>query len=133
MEKEVNLIHQAGKKGLQRGTSMREDTLYTVLGLKWPDDYSGEQSARFNICFEKGRTLYGRNAATFEALLYENNYGKYRWIDKDIAPKKDDTKILELEKAGKTQKEIAMELKIHQGTVSRHLKEAHKNKTDHSG
>ncbi|MCH8127793.1 AAA family ATPase, partial [candidate division KSB1 bacterium] len=131
--KSVLIIHHSGKKGLQRGTSKREDTLDTVLGLKWPDDYSGEQGARFNICFEKGRTLYGRNAAPFEALLYENNYGKYRWIDKDIAPKKDDTKILELEKAGKTQKEIAMELKIHQGTVSRHLKEAHKNKTAHSG
>ena len=38
----VLFIHHAGKGGLQRGTSRREDVLDTVIGLRRPTDYSAD-------------------------------------------------------------------------------------------
>jgi len=72
--------------------------------------------------------LYGKNAVPFEAWLYENNHESYRWIDKDIAPKKDDTKMMELLDEGKTLTEIGSIMGVHQTTIGRRKKRAEKNK-----
>jgi putative DNA primase/helicase len=46
----IIFVHHAGKNGVQRGTSKREDVLDTVIVLKRPDDYMPEHGARFNCC-----------------------------------------------------------------------------------
>src|SRR5690348_11586966 len=47
----ILFIHHAGKGGLQRGTSRREDVLDTVIGLRRPGNYRAEQGARFEVHF----------------------------------------------------------------------------------
>jgi putative DNA primase/helicase len=53
----VLLVHHAGTNGRQRGTSRREDALDTVIALRRPEDYSPEQGARFEVHFEKLRSV----------------------------------------------------------------------------
>jgi hypothetical protein len=80
----VLFIHHAGKGGLQRGTSRREDVLDTVIGLKRPGDYRSEQGARFEVHFEKARGFYGADAQPFEAR-YETRDGAGLWTRTEIA------------------------------------------------
>jgi putative DNA primase/helicase len=65
----VLLAHHASKQGGQRGTSRREDVLDIVIRLARPEDYRADQGARFEVHIDKGRDLYGRDAAPFEAWL----------------------------------------------------------------
>jgi AAA domain/IclR helix-turn-helix domain len=67
--KSVLFIHHAGKGGLQRGSSRKEDVLDTVISLRRPPDYSATQGARFEIHFEKARGFWGPDAEPFEAQL----------------------------------------------------------------
>jgi putative DNA primase/helicase len=69
----ILFIHHAGKGGLQRGTSRREDVLDTVIGLRRPGDYRAEQGARFEVHFEKARGIFGDDARAFEARYEERN------------------------------------------------------------
>ena len=79
----VLFVHHAGKGGAQRGTSRREDVLDTVICLKHPDDYSPTEGARFEIHFEKGRSLHGDDAKPFEAKL-DIRDGAPQWTLRDI-------------------------------------------------
>jgi hypothetical protein len=63
------LIHHAGKRGQQRGTSRREDVLDTVIALRRPEDYVATQGARFEVHLEKARGVFGDDAEPFEAAL----------------------------------------------------------------
>jgi putative DNA primase/helicase len=72
--KSVLLIHHAGKGGMQRGSSRKEDVLDTVISLRRPPDYSPTQGARFEVHFEKARGFYGPDAEPFEAQLIEREW-----------------------------------------------------------
>jgi KaiC/GvpD/RAD55 family RecA-like ATPase len=79
----VLIVHHAGKRGEQRGTSRREDVLDTSLSLRRPSDYTPAQGARFEVHIEKGRGLHGEDAKPFEARL-DLSEGKTAWSIKDV-------------------------------------------------
>jgi hypothetical protein len=55
----VLMIHHANKRGLQRGTGRREDILDLVMAIRRPDGWQPGDGTRFEIHFEKARTLHG--------------------------------------------------------------------------
>ena len=73
------LVHNANKKGEQRGTNRREDVLDLVMALRRPVDYDPRQGARFEIHFEKARGLYGDATQPIEASLKTDARGLARW------------------------------------------------------
>jgi hypothetical protein len=75
----VLFVHHAGKSGMQRGSSRKEDVLDTVIGLRRPPDYSADQGCRFELRFEKSRGFHGEDAEPFEARLIGN-----QWAISDI-------------------------------------------------
>ena len=115
----VVIVHHAGKGKEQRGTSRREDILDVVLNLKHPADYEPSQGCRFEVHFEKARGLTGEATASFEAKL-EIREGAVLWTTSSIedAHLQD---ILDLEKRGKSVREIAKELGMSKSAVQRAL------------
>lgn len=81
--KSALLVHHAGKGGAQRGTSRREDVLDTVIALRWPEDYTAEQGARFEVSLEKARGVAGDAAKPFEATL-DMRDGAARWATREL-------------------------------------------------
>ncbi len=77
--KSVLFVHHAGKKGLQRGTSKREDVLDCVIKLVQPSGYSADQGAAFEVIFEKTRHFTGNDAAPFQVRLKEEEDGLWQW------------------------------------------------------
>ena len=61
----VIMIHHAGKKKGQRGTSAREDNIDNSIYLSRPSDYAIEQGARFNVEFTKARAYLGKAGEPF--------------------------------------------------------------------
>jgi putative DNA primase/helicase len=117
----IIFIHHAGKSGKQRGTSKREDILDTVIALSHPKDYNPEEGANFEVHFEKSRHLSGKSVESFTAKLTADENGKPKWI---TLPLEDSNrqKVLELQKTGLSNAEIANELDINRSTVYRILK-----------
>ena len=119
------LIHHAGKSGLQRGTSRREDVLDTVISLKKPDNIKQESGTCFEVHFEKYRSLSGDEIKPFEVILessgQDNELGDINWNYKSL---EDSTfeKVCRLANEGLEQMEITKELEIHKSTVSRHYR-----------
>ena len=56
------IVHHAGKRGLQRGTSRREDVLDTTIAMRRPKDYEPSEGCRFEVHFEKSRGFTGDDA-----------------------------------------------------------------------
>jgi len=80
----VLIVHHAGKRGEQRGTSRREDVLDTSISLRRPSDYAPTQGARFTVHIEKGRGIHGAQARPFEACLAIVD-GRTAWTMKEAA------------------------------------------------
>jgi putative DNA primase/helicase len=118
----VLFVHHAGKGGLQRGTSRREDVLDSVLGLRRPDDYHAEQGARFEIHFEKSRGFYGDYARAFEAR-YEERDGAAMWTRTEVADS-ELTRVVDALRAGMSIRETADEFGMHRSKVERLKKKA---------
>ena len=119
----VVFIHHAGKGGQQRGTSKREDLLDVVIQLRRPADYEPNEGARFQIHFEKARSLYGQEVAIIEATLSTDAEGRQEWSTQaadDIA----DAQMIEFAELGLNQADIARELGVHRSTVLRTLRKA---------
>jgi hypothetical protein len=118
----VLLVHHAGKNGKQRGTSAREDVLDTVIKLKEPVGSSPTEGANFEVHFEKNRGFTGADAQAFNASLSIEN-GRQKWTRESLV---DSTfnRCVALFNDGLNGTEIAQELDIHKGTVSKHLKKA---------
>lgn len=117
--KSVIMAHHAGKGGGQRGTSSKEDILDTVICLKRPNDYQQQEGARFQVIFEKSRSVTGDAAKPFEAHLQQDG-DKLFWAMKSL----DDIRILqaiELKEAGFSMREIADEIGVSKTTVHRLL------------
>jgi hypothetical protein len=119
----VLFAHHAGKSGTQRGTSKREDVLDSVLALKHPPDYVAADGCRFELHFEKARGIYGAAVEPLEARLRADPDGRPTWTWKSGELARRD-RVLALAREGLTVTEIANELDIHKGNVSRILKRA---------
>jgi len=119
----VLFIHHSGKGGQQRGTSRREDILYTVINLRHAGDYNPDEGACFEIHFEKSRGIYGDDVKPFEAKLITDNAGKQEWTIKDLDECRTH-KVARLLNDGVPQNEIHEMLDVTKGTVSKHKKKA---------
>lgn len=117
----IIFIHHAGKNGKQRGTSKREDILDTVISLSHPKDYNPADGASFEVHFEKARHLCGKNVEPFTAKLTEDENGALKWVTVPLE-ESNKQKVLELQKTGLSNTEIANELDINRSTVYRILK-----------
>lgn len=115
----VLLVHHAGKGGTQRGTSRREDVLGSVIQLKHPAGYKPSEGANFEIHFTKARGFYGAQAEPIEVEL--SNDGIWSWKRLNEAKAED---AVALYAAGRTMREIAMELGLSSSTVSTYIKAA---------
>lgn len=114
----ILLIHHEGKGGQQRGTSRREDILDTVIQLKHPADYTPDQGATFEIHFKKSRGIFGDDVKPFEAQLIDMGDGLLGWSTRSIEDSVQE-KVKRLMKDGYQQKDIADELEISKGYVSK--------------
>jgi len=118
----VLLIHHQGKRaGNQRGSSAREDVVDTVISLTLPGEHIIEDGCAVHIEFQKSRNFWGADAAPLDAKLLPPEDGAIRW-ERFEADKEQKSKAVELKKEGKTQREIAEQLGVHQSTVSRWLR-----------
>jgi putative DNA primase/helicase len=120
----VLFIHHAGKGGLQRGTSRREDVLDTVIALRRPADYIADQGARFEIVIEKGRGIHGDDARPIEAR-YEERDRVAIWTQTEIA----DAELVRVADAlndGMSIRDAAEALGMHKSKVERLKKKAAK-------
>jgi putative DNA primase/helicase len=117
----VLFIHHAGKGGSQRGTSRREDVLDVVIAIRRPSDYRHDEGARFELHIEKGRSLFGKDAAPFEAQLTADARGNPVWTVRDVEVHQM-KQILELHDLGMKPTDIAAELGISRANVYRKLK-----------
>lgn len=115
----VLLVHHAGKGGTQRGTSRREDVLGSVIQLKHPAGYKPSEGANFEIHFTKARGFYGAQAEPIEVEL--SNDGIWSWKRLNEAKAED---AVALYAAGRTMREVAMELGLSASTVSAYIKAA---------
>lgn len=116
----VLFVHHAGKNGLQRGSSRREDLLDLSIQLKHPGDYAPEQGARFDVVFEKSRGLFGEDVQSIEASLSSGPAGQsWQWRKADGAVS---DRVLELHSMGMKPGEIATDLGMDRSTVYRRLK-----------
>jgi hypothetical protein len=74
----VLLVHHANKKGLQRGSSRREDVVDLVMAMRRPDDWTPADGTRFEIHFEKARSLHGAAVEPL-AVHLETRDDSQRW------------------------------------------------------
>lgn len=118
----VLLVHHANKNGTQRGTSRREDILDTVIALKRPADYQPAHGARFEVHIEKGRALYGTDAAAFEASLKTVD-GRAVWTHADVEEVTLE-RVIALHQQGLSMRDIGDELDVGKSTVQRMLAKA---------
>jgi replicative DNA helicase len=75
-------LHHAGKSGLQRGGSEKEDMLGCVLELRRPANYKPEQQLRVEVHVGKtrGESLSAKKLMPFEIQLIRNGEGKLEWV-----------------------------------------------------
>jgi hypothetical protein len=119
------LLHHAGKAGIQRGTSRREDVLDVVISLRRPPDYSPDQGARFEVHFEKSRGFFGEDAYPFVAQ-YEVRDGAAVWTRSNIVDA-ERARVVEALKDGMSIREAADALGMHRSKVERLRKKAIEN------
>lgn len=120
----VLLIHHSGKRGRQRGSSRREDVLDTVIALREPVGLEVKDGATFEVHFEKGRGLCGKDAWPFVAQLTTVDN---RMLWKRTIPTTNNSKAIEMLRNGEKQASVAKQLKVDPGTVSRWKKVAVQN------
>jgi len=123
MGKSVLFVHHAGKGGQQRGTSRREDVLDTVIALKYAKGDEAHKGARFELHFEKNRGFYGDDARAREVSLVSDEKGNAVWGWQHLQDSTFD-RVVDLLNEGLSQKDIAVELEINKGTVSKHSRKA---------
>jgi putative DNA primase/helicase len=117
----ILLVHHDGKTKEQRGTSRKEDLLDAVIQLTRPAGYHMEDGCVFEVHFRKARGLHGDDVKPFEAKLTLSPGNPAEWTFRDIE-KSTREKVQKFLSEGWAQKEIAEELKISAGLVSRYAK-----------
>jgi hypothetical protein len=116
----VLMLHHANKKGLQRGTSRREDVVDLVMAIRRPAGYRAREGARFEIHFEKARGLHGAAVQPLEAQLVAEGDGTagtaWRW---QPAPEHPIEKTARLLRKGVKVADIAARLGVSVATAYR--------------
>lgn len=125
--KSILFVHHAGKSGVQRGTSKREDILDTVIILKHPEDYKPEEGARFEVHFDKTRSFAGDDARPFLAQLVQED-GIYSWVLAATAEDEEIAKIATMRSNGSTIEHIADQTKLTKSQVETRIKKAKEQK-----
>lgn len=116
----VLFIHHAGKNGTARGTSKRTGVLDAVIVLKRPDGHTQEEGASFIIEYEKNRAAFGKDVASWQCQLFETGWV----IDRpDAEGLGRNNRVIELYLAGRSRREIAIELGVGKSTVQRIIEE----------
>ena len=122
----ILLVHHEGKTGRPRGTSKREDTLDTMIGLRkvTDDDNSDNNSDNnsvFQLTFTKSRDFYGVAAEPLLIRLTIKD-GQVSWTHETVRDARAD-KIRELLKNGATHADIGKELGLTKSRVGQIAKE----------
>jgi hypothetical protein len=120
----VIAIHHAGKSGDQRGTSGKLDNVDLVVKLVRPPGYQTEEGARFEVVFEKARLdmddLHKIVGLQFQLV---KNGSLLEWeFNRPKASKKQ--RIIQMIDSGTIQADIAKELGVTPGYISRIVKQA---------
>ncbi len=120
----VVLVHHSGKNGLQRGTSLTEVVLDTIIKLSNPRDReSHENGARFILSYEKNRHFFGPEAAPQLVSLTTTSQGPIWEAQPWQGPSMADVEEAHRLKAeGLSQREIAQRMGIALGKVNKLLK-----------
>ncbi len=116
--KSVLFIHHAGKSGQQRGSSKREDVLDTVIVLKRPSDYEPSDGASFELHYEKNRGMVGDDVTPILCKLTDNGW-KHESLEQSMQQR-----IIALMNEGYQQREVALELELSKGYVSKTVTKA---------
>ena len=116
----TTLLHHVSKDGHQRGTSAREDNIDISIVLKPPCNYQTEDGARFVVHFSKARvrTSELHLLADTEFKLTTDQDGRYVWTWGGVR-QQNKVEILRMLDDGVQQKEIAEQLGISKGQVSK--------------
>ncbi|QJQ95432.1 MULTISPECIES: AAA family ATPase [Halomonadaceae] len=122
MGKSVMFVHHAGKSGQQRGSSRREDVLDTVIALRYAKGDDTPQGAHFELHFEKNRTFYGDDAKAREVTLVSDENGS-TWGWQHLNDSTFD-RVVDRLNEGLSQKDVAIELEVNKGTVSKYARKA---------
>jgi hypothetical protein len=121
--KTVIFFHHSGKFGTQRGTSRREDALDIVIKMKEPEDFvRGADGVRFEVHFEKARSVYGKSLAPFEAQI-ERNTWTIRYLDENTKEL-----IIDMYEGGMSTTQISKEMQKSVSYVSRVTKHIRRKK-----
>ncbi len=123
----VLFIHHAGKSGIQRGTSRREDVLDAVIALRHPASYKHEDGAKFIVKNEKPRGITGKDVEPFVARLHITPENGLKWEileDKEIGSDEFYEKVVELSADGNSVRKIEKILKINRNKVQATIKKA---------
>lgn len=107
--KSILFVHRAGKGGLQRGTSKREDILDTVITLQQPKGYRQDQGAYFEVHYEKARDFCGIDAEPFSVRLSvadENSVSQ--WVIEEVSADEETVAVARYLNEGKTIAEITV-------------------------
>ncbi len=78
----VLMVHHANKRGLQRGSSRREDLLDLVLAMRRPPEWLPGDATSFEIHFEKARRLHSADVAPIEVRMEDDaasNCLRWHW------------------------------------------------------
>lgn len=116
----VLFIHHAGKSGIQRGTSRREDVLDAIIALRHPPSYKHEEGAKFIVKNEKPRGIVGKDVEPFIAQLHVSAESGLRWEiieNKEVDADEHYEKVVELSIEGKSIRNIAKILEISRSKV----------------
>lgn len=123
-------IHHAGKSGIKRGTSRREDVLDAVIALRHPPSYKHEEGAKFIVKNEKPRGIVGKDIEPFVAQLHVSAESGLRWEiikNKEIDSDEHYEKVVELRIEGKSIRDIVKILQISRSKVHALIIKAREN------
>lgn len=113
----VIVIHHTNKNGSFYGPMLQNVLTSLTLKLEKVHDDTPVEGCHFIVSFEKTRNIYGRDAEPVDVKC-ERGVWTYRSA---LETKKE--QAIEMSRRGMKQKDIAEELGVRQGTVSRWLKD----------
>jgi putative DNA primase/helicase len=113
----VILADHAGRNGLPRGTSRREDILDVVLLLKRPADYRAEEGARIDLAWSKARGLTDGVVTPCELRLRVED-GRAEWDVRDVTGR-DYAQAAEMYAEGASPVDVASDLGVSRATAYR--------------
>lgn len=112
------LLHHTNKSGGQRGTSAREDNIDYSIVLRRPINYEHEHGASFVWSFSKNRTADGTLTNNIHFQLIKDENGNLSWAYASVKTEVR-REVLRMIDEGTKQQEIALQLGITKGYVSR--------------